>query len=60
MHLLANKYMLFNVLCCLWNIYKGAKFPSVYFITSTEHCITLLALTQLFPVLLTSRFHVVK
>ena len=29
-------------------------------ITSTEHCITYLALTQLFPVLLTSRFHIVK
>ena len=44
-------YRLFNVLCWLWNIYEGAELPSVYFITSTKHCITYLALTQLFPVL---------
>ena len=37
MHLLANTYMLFNVLSWLWNIYEGA---SVYFITSTEHSLT--------------------
>ena len=46
-----NKYRLFNVLCWLWNIYEGAELPSVYFITNTKHCITYLALTQLFPVL---------
>ena len=45
------KYRLFNVLCWLWNIYEGAELPSVYFITNTKHCITYLALTQLFPVL---------
>ena len=44
-------YRLFNVLCWLWNIYEGAELPSVYFITNTKHCITYLALTQLFPVL---------
>ena len=48
---LASKYRLFNVLCWLWNIYEGAELPSVYFITNTKHCITYLALTQLFPVL---------
>ena len=47
----ADKYRLFNVLCWLWNIYEGAELPSVYFITNTKHCITYLALTQLFPVL---------
>ena len=46
-----NMYRLFNVLCWLWNIYEGAEFLSVYFITNTKHCITYLALTQLFPVL---------
>ena len=46
-----NIYRLFNVLCWLWNIYEGAELPSVYFITNTKHCITYLALTQLFPVL---------
>ena len=45
------KYRLFNVLWWLWNIYEGAELPSVYFITNTKHCITYLALTQLFPVL---------
>ena len=44
-------FRLFNVLCWLWNIYEGAELPSVYFITNTKHCITYLALTQLFPVL---------
>ena len=44
-------YRLFNVLRWLWNIYEGAELPSVYFITNTKHCITYLALTQLFPVL---------
>ena len=44
-------YRLFNVLCWLWNIYEGAKLPSVYFINNTKHCITYLALTQLFPLL---------
>ena len=44
-------YRLFNVLCWLWNIYEGAELPSIYFITNTKHCITYLALTQLFPVL---------
>ena len=53
-------YRLFNVLCWLWNINEGAELPSVYFITNTKHCITYLALTQLYPVLLTSRFHIVK
>ena len=46
-----NKYRLFNVLCWLWNKYEGAELPSVYFITNTKHCITYLAQTQLFPVL---------
>ena len=45
------KYRLFNVLRWLWNIYEGAELPSVYYITNTKHCITYLALTQLFPVL---------
>ena len=45
------KYRLFNVLGWLWNIYEGAELPSVYFITNTKHCITYLALAQLFPVL---------
>ena len=54
------KYRLFNVLCWLWNIYEGALLPSLYFITDTKHCITYLALTQLFPVLVTSWFHIVK
>ena len=58
--LLSNMYRLFNVLCWLWNIHEGAKLPSVYFINNTKHCITCLALTQLFPVLMTSRFHIVK
>ena len=58
--LLAYKYRLFNVLCWLWNIYEGAELSSVYFITNTKHCITYLALTQLFPVLLTHRPHIVK
>ena len=49
--LLSNMYRLFNVLCWLWNIYEGAKLPSGYFINNTKHCITCLALTQLFPVL---------
>ena len=48
---LRHMYRLFNVLCWLWNIYEGAELPSVYFITNTKHCITYLALTQLFPVL---------
>ena len=53
-------YRLFSVLCWLWNIYEGAELPSVYFITNTKHCIPYLALTQLFPVLLTHRLHIVK
>ena len=44
-------HRLFNVLCWLWNIYEGAELPSVYSIATTEHCITYLALAQLFPVL---------
>ena len=51
MFLSRGTYRLFNVLCWLWNIYEGAELPSVYFITNTKHCITYLALTQLFPVL---------
>ena len=54
-----NKYRLFNFLCKLWKIYEEAV-SSVYFIINTKHCITYLALTQLFPVLVTSRFHIVK
>ena len=50
-YMLSNMYRLFNVLRWLWNIYEGAELPSVYFITNTKHCITYLALTQLFPVL---------
>ena len=46
-----DMYRLFNVLCWLWNIYEGAELLSVYFITNTKYCITYLALTQLFPVL---------
>ena len=45
------KYRLFNVLCWLWNIYKGAELPSINFITNTKHCIIYLVLTQLLPVL---------
>ena len=45
-------YSLFNVLCLLCNIYEGAQLPSVYFITNTKHCITYLALTHLFSVLI--------
>ena len=55
-----TKYWLFNVLCWLWNIYEGAELLIVYFITNTKHCITYLALAQLFPVLLTHRPHIVK
>ena len=51
-----NKYRLFNVLCWLWNISEGAELPRVYFITNTKHCITYLALTQLFPIW----FHILK
>ena len=53
--ILRAMYRLFNVLCWLWNIYEGAL-PSVYFITNTKHCITYLALTQVFPVLV----HILK
>ena len=53
-------YRLFIVLCWLWNIYEGAELPSVYFITNTKHYKTYLALSQLFPVLLTHRPHIVK
>ena len=47
------KYSIFNVLCWLWNIDERAELPSVYmyFITNTKQCITYLAVTQLFPVL---------
>ena len=54
------KYRLFNVLCWLWNIYEGAELPSVYLIINTKHCITYLALTQLFPVFVTSWSHIMK
>ena len=37
--------------CVGYGIYEGAELPSVYFITNTKYCITYLALTQLFPVL---------
>ena len=37
-------------------IYEGAELPNVCFITNPKHSITYLALTQLFPVLLTNRF----
>ena len=50
-YFITNTYRLFNVLCWLWNIYEGAELPSVYFITNTKHCITYLALTQPFPML---------
>ena len=52
MNITKNTYRLYNVLCWLWNIYEGAELPSVYSITNTKHCITYLALTQLFPVLI--------
>ena len=55
-----SMYRVFNVLCWLWNIYERAELPIVYFITNTKNCITYLALTQLFPVLLTHRSHNVK
>ena len=61
-----NMYRLFNALCWLLNIYEGAELYEgaehlgVYFITNIKHCITYLALTQLFPVLLTYRHHIVK
>ena len=48
-----SMYRLFNVLCWLWNIYEAAEHLSVYFIINTKHCITYLALTQLFPVFVT-------
>ena len=32
----------------------------IYTINNAKHCITFLALSQPFPVLLTSRFHMVK
>ena len=44
-------YSLINVLCWLWNIYEGSELPNEYFVTNTKHCITYLALTQLFPML---------
>ena len=42
-----NMYMLFNVLCWLWNIYEGVDLPSVH-----KTLYSLLTLTQLFPVLI--------
>ena len=61
LNIIVITYRLFNVLCWLWNIYEGAEHPSVYFIPNTKHCIlTFLAKTQLFPVLLTHRPHIVK
>ena len=53
-------FRLYYVLYRLWNIYEGAIFSSVCFISNTQHSITCLALTQLFPVLLAHRFHIVK
>ena len=55
-----SKYKLFNVLRWIWNIDKGAELPSVYFMTNSKNCITYLALTQRFPVFMTSWFHIVK
>ena len=31
--------MLYNVLCCLWNIHSGAPLPHIYSITNTKHWI---------------------
>ena len=56
----STMYRLFIVLCWLWNIYEGAELLSVYSITNTKHCKTYLAMTQLFPVLLTHRPHIMK
>ena len=36
------------------NLYEGTELQSVYFITNTKHCIAYLALTQLFPVLVSN------
>ena len=46
--------------CVGYGIYEGAELPSVYFIINTKHCITYLALTQLFPVFVTSWSRIVK
>ena len=46
------KYRLFNF-CVGYGMYTSSR----DFITNTKHCITYLALTQLFPVLVTSWFH---
>ena len=39
----------YSMFCVGYGIYM--REPSVYFITNTKHCITYLAMTQLFPVL---------
>ena len=39
---------------------RGSETPECIFHNQHIHCITYLALTQLFPVLLTSRFQIVK
>ena len=51
------KYRLYYVLNWSQNIFERANLPSLYFITNTKHSITYLALTQLFPVLLTALSH---
>ena len=38
----------YSMFCVGYGIYTPSS-PSVYFITNTKHCITYLALTQLFP-----------
>ena len=47
------------MLCVQWGALV-TLLPRIYSITNTKHCITYLALTQLFPLLLTIRFHIMK
>ena len=47
----------YSMFCVCYGIYtRERSSPSVYFINNTKHCITYLALTQLFPVLV----HILK
>ena len=47
----------YSMFCVDYGIFY---YINVYFITTTKHYISYLSLTQPFPVLLTSRFHIVK
>ena len=42
----------YSMFCVGYGIYTRERSPSVYFMTNTKHCITYLALIQLFPVLI--------